>query len=238
MPWSKVSNAFENSNIFIIKYYAVVRLSVPSKRDACTQKRKRRQGDNPDIHWRRWSLSTLKLVFNVSGEYQGCHPDDLSVSVHELNTCTPPLLPGFGQLIQYKDGIFYVKKNVGCTSSMIDTVILLCKCTHTDAHTRACLCIRHVQQAYILVCLHLCTSFERVFHDDVIKWKHFPRNWTFVRSRWIPHTKASDAELWCFLWSAHNGEAGDLRRHRGHYDVIVMPSASVLLIFYDGLCQA
>ena len=36
--------------------------------------------------------------------------------------------------------------------------------------------------------------------------KHFPRNWPFVRgihrSRWIPHTKASDAELWCFLWSA------------------------------------
>ena len=44
------------------------------------------------------------------------------------------------------------------------------------------------------------------FHDDVIKWKHFPRHWPFVRgihrSRWIPHTKASDAELWCFLWSA------------------------------------
>ena len=43
------------------------------------------------------------------------------------------------------------------------------------------------------------------FHDDVIKWKHFPRNWPFVRgihrSRWIPRTKAIDAELWCFLWS-------------------------------------
>ena len=43
-------------------------------------------------------------------------------------------------------------------------------------------------------------------HDDVIKWKHFPHNWPFVRgihrSRWIPHTKASDAELWCLLWSA------------------------------------
>ena len=43
-------------------------------------------------------------------------------------------------------------------------------------------------------------------HDDVIKWKHFPRYWPFVRgihrSRWIPSTKASDAELWCFLWSA------------------------------------
>ena len=43
-------------------------------------------------------------------------------------------------------------------------------------------------------------------HDDVIKWKHFPRYWPFVqeihRSRWIPRTKASDAELWCFLLSA------------------------------------
>ena len=50
--------------------------------------------------------------------------------------------------------------------------------------------------------LHLLPSY----HDDVIKWKHFPRNWPFVRgihrSRWIPHTKTSDAELWSFLWSA------------------------------------
>ena len=49
-------------------------------------------------------------------------------------------------------------------------------------------------------------STRRHSHDDVIKWKHFPRNWPFVRGihrlRWIPHTKASDAELWCFLWSA------------------------------------
>ena len=52
----------------------------------------------------------------------------------------------------------------------------------------------------------------------------------FTGPRWIPHTKASDAELWCFLWSArisswvNTREAGDLRRHRGHYDVIVMSS--------------
>ena len=32
--------------------------------------------------WQLWySLETLKLVFNVSREYQGCHPDDLFVSV-------------------------------------------------------------------------------------------------------------------------------------------------------------
>ena len=42
-------------------------------------------------------------------------------------------------------------------------------------------------------------------------------------------TKASDAELWCFLWYApwingwvNNREAGDLRRHHVHYDIIVM----------------
>ena len=43
-------------------------------------------------------------------------------------------------------------------------------------------------------------------HDDVIKWKHFPRYWIFVGEstghRWTPLPKASEAELWCFLWSA------------------------------------
>ena len=38
--------------------------------------------------------------------------------------------------------------------------------------------------------------------------------------QWIPHTKASDSELWCFLWSWTNGwvnrDAGDFRRHRPH----------------------
>ena len=63
------------------------------------------------------------------------------------------------------------------------------------------------------------------------QWKHFPRYWPFVVN--IPLTKPSDTELWCFLWSApveygwgdgwvNNREAGDLRRHRAHYDVIVM----------------
>ena len=51
----------------------------------------------------------------------------------------------------------------------------------------------------------------------------------FTGRRWIHRTKATDAQLCCFLWSAPwiNGwvnirEAGDWRRHRSHYDVIVM----------------
>ena len=50
--------------------------------------------------------------------------------------------------------------------------------------------------------------------------------------RWIHLTKASDAELWCFLWSANgwanNRDAGDLRRHRVHYDVTVMVLTSLV----------
>ena len=39
-------------------------------------------------------------------------------------------------------------------------------------------------------------------HDDVIKWKHFPRYWSFVTvADGFPLTKASDAEFRCYLWS-------------------------------------
>ena len=49
----------------------------------------------------------------------------------------------------------------------------------------------------------------------------------FTDHRWIPFTKASDAELWCFFSCAwinswvNNREAGNLSRHRTHYDIIV-----------------
>ena len=47
--------------------------------------------------------------------------------------------------------------------------------------------------------------------------------------RWVPHTMASDLDLWRFSlifasisgW-VNNGEAGDLRRQCAHYDVTVM----------------
>ena len=69
--------------------------------------------------------------------------------------------------------------------------------------------------------------------DSVIKWKHFPRYWSLVWGihRWqvnSPHKgqwrRALMFSLIC-AWmngSVNNREAGDLRRHRAHYDVIVM----------------
>ena len=70
-------------------------------------------------------------------------------------------------------------------------------------------------------------------HDDVIKWKHFPRYWLFVRG--IPRSPMNSPHkgqwrgalmfslicAWRNDW-VNNREAGDLRRHRAHYDVTVM----------------
>ena len=66
-------------------------------------------------------------------------------------------------------------------------------------------------------------------HGDVIKWIHFLRYWPFVReihrSRVNSLHKAQWREASVFslicAW-VNNREAGDLRRHRAHYDVIVM----------------
>ena len=72
-----------------------------------------------------------------------------------------------------------------------------------------------------------------MMHGDVIKWKHFRRYWPFVRGihRWpvnSPHKGQWRRALmfslicaWINSW-VNNGEAGDLRRHRAHNEVIVM----------------
>ena len=79
----------------------------------------------------------------------------------------------------------------------------------------------------------LCLVFSNACHDDVIKWKHFPRYWPFVRGihRWpvnCPHKgQWRGAFMFSLICSWINGwvnncEAGDLNYHRAHYDVTVM----------------
>ena len=70
-------------------------------------------------------------------------------------------------------------------------------------------------------------------HDDVIKWKQFPRYWPFVRGihRSPVNSPLKGQWLGALIFSlictrindwVNNGEAGDLRRYRVHYDVTVM----------------
>ena len=77
-------------------------------------------------------------------------------------------------------------------------------------------------------------------HDDVIKWKYFPRYWPFVRGIHrspvnSPHKGQWGRVLMISLICArrnswvNNGEAGDLSRHRAHYDVTVMTNQYCLV---------
>ena len=75
---------------------------------------------------------------------------------------------------------------------------------------------------FILICLMMTSSNGSIFRVTGHLWGEFTSH------RWIPLTRASDAELWCFLWSAptnvwtNNWDTSVLRRHRVHYDVTVM----------------
>ena len=78
--------------------------------------------------------------------------------------------------------------------------------------------------------MHSNAQTTQPFHDDVIKWKHFPRYWPFVRGihrsrhrgQWRGASMFSLICAWTNDW-VNNREAGDLRRHHSHYDVNVMP---------------
>ena len=70
------------------------------------------------------------------------------------------------------------------------------------------------------------------YHDDVIKWKHFPRCWSIVRGihrspvdslhkgQWRRVFVFSLIRDWTNGW-ANNRDASDLKPHRVHYDVTV-----------------
>ena len=75
-------------------------------------------------------------------------------------------------------------------------------------------------------------------YDDVIKWKHFPLYWPFVwgihqsplnsthKGQWRGTLMFSLICAWTNGW-VNNRDAGDLRRHRDHYDVTVMTCGSL-----------
>ena len=70
-------------------------------------------------------------------------------------------------------------------------------------------------------------------HDDVIKWKHSPRYWPFVRGIHRSPVNSPHKDQWrgasmfplICAWingCVYNGGAGNLRRHRTHYNVTAM----------------
>ena len=88
---------------------------------------------------------------------------------------------------------------------------------------------------------------KTALHDDVIKWKHFPRHWPVVRGIHrspvhSPHKGQRCGALilslicaWINGW-VNNREAGDLRRHRTHYNVTVMCKPGIQWSHHTAYC--
>ena len=89
-------------------------------------------------------------------------------------------------------------------------------------------------------------SWIKVWHDDVIKWKHLPRHRPFLRGihrspvnsphkgQWHGALMFSLICVWINAW-VNNREAGDLRRYHAHDDVTVMTIDILKPRWNDGL---
>ena len=94
-------------------------------------------------------------------------------------------------------------------------------------------CIRRYTTPQDKLCIEIYYCMLTNWHDDVIKWKHFPRYWPSVRGihrspvnsphkgQWRVALMFSLMCAWINGW-INNVGAGDLRRCRAHYDVIVI----------------
>ena len=104
----------------------------------------------------------------------------------------------------------------------------------TQTHANVILC-NYISYQSAHAGVNWCRKQRRYkfLHDHVIKWKHFPRYWPFVRGihrspvnsphngQWRGALMFSLIYVWINGW-VNNCKAGDLRRHHAHYDVTVM----------------
>ena len=120
---------------------------------------------------------------------------------------------------RHNDQAIVTRSRVISNSSDIDFIL-------GDIHGRSC---RYHPYSTGLPPWH----WGNLAHDDVIKWKHFPSYWPFVRGihgsrvnsphkgQWRGALIFSLICVWINGW-VNNREAGDLRRYHAHYDVTVM----------------
>ena len=96
----------------------------------------------------------------------------------------------------------------------------------------------HFVHSIFANCVYICIIVVLI-HDDTIKWKYLPRYWPLwgesIGHRWIPLTKASDADLRCFDLRLNKRLSKQWRRRwfetrRAHYNVTVM---FIIICFMD-----
>ena len=123
--------------------------------------------------------------------------------------------------------------------------------THVEHHTRRipvttwqcelgkrmlsqCTCLTLQIPVLHIYGIGLGNHSECWYHDDIIKWKHFPRYWPFVCGLHRSLENSAHKGQWrgTLMFSlicvpingwVNSRHAGDLRRYRAHYDVTLMP---------------
>ena len=139
-------------------------------------------------------------------------------------------------------GLLYLPRSISngreLARSLVKAILYLDSLTWYKSGSIAC---RYLKSRYPLktaLSSPLCNNSDHIcwkqfVHDDVIKWKHFPRYWPFVRGIHRSPVNSSHKCQWrgALTFSVigvringwvNNREAGDLRRYRAHYDVNVM----------------
>ena len=119
-----------------------------------------------------------------------------------------------------------------CARHML--IILCVEPTKLQIHLRCLVPCRQHAIVHRMSVLQLTKKYHAViFHDVVIKRKHFPRYWPFVRGIHRSSVNSPQIGQWsgALMFSlicawicgcANNRYIGDLRRHRAHHDVILI----------------
>ena len=140
----------------------------------------------------------------------------------------------------------YIQVQIATSS---DGTIELTSCVYVYTSYFGGKMIRLIRGVSSVPYLQVLTYFGFIGHgsilsayDDVIKWRHFPRYWPFVRGihrspvnsphkgQWCGALMFSLICVWLNGW-VNNRDAGDLRRYRTHYDVSVMKRKRYGVIF-------
>ena len=175
----------------------------------------------------------------------------LLVRSHYLNQCYNIVNSTIRNKLQWnnnRNSNSFIQENA-FQNVLCEMAAILSRLQYVQLKSREILFAHNLPIVWTLVCTEhgsvtavtsIAAAIFRPYHDDVIKWKHFPRNWPFVREihrspvnfphkgQWRGALMFSLIYVWINDW-VNNREAGDLRRQHGHYDVIVMPSVHLTM---------
>ena len=133
------------------------------------------------------------------------------------------------------DVLYFIQRNPAAHSQLTYSVIFL---------LTAIAVYRKLNVKIALRLSSICIMFSTcaVTHDDVTKWKKFPRYWLFVRGihrslvysplkgQWRGALMFLLICAWTNGWANSRG-ADDFRRHRAHYDVPVIQCVCIAYIW-------